>query len=162
MHVTCNDLLKLFTSVWKAVYHLVNHRGGQEHQVFFLYLFFRVKRPICAPLTSKHQCDSPKTSFDNITFWKQSDSPQTSFDNITFWKQSQFMKFLPRPQQLAQSTYHVILPHQSAAAAVNGTALSTGMLKQPFKWGKKNPTKQAFFQSFTFWRFFYISNISVI
>lgn len=150
MHVTYDDVLKRFTSVCKAVYPLVNHSGGQEHQGFFLYLFFRVKQPICSPLTSKHQCNSPKTSFDNIIFQKR----------------SQFMKFLPHPQQLAQSTYHVILPHQSAAAAVNGTALSTGMLKQPFKWGhaRPPPSKQAFFQRFMFWVwfFFYTSNISVI
>lgn len=31
MHVTYNDLLKLFTSVCKAVSPLRNHRGGQEH-----------------------------------------------------------------------------------------------------------------------------------
>lgn len=58
------------------------------------------------------------------------------------------MKFLPHPQQLAQSTYHVILPHQSAAAAVNGTALSTGMLKQPFKWGHARPPPQVNKHSF--------------
>lgn len=80
----------------------------------FSYIFLPERNiPEHAPLTSKHWSNSPKTSFDNVIFWKQ----------------SQFMKFLPHPQQIAQSTYQVILPHQSNAAAVNGTALSTGTLK---------------------------------